>query len=381
MTTIAAIDDDPVSLQLVSTFIHKLGHQVYTFLDGQEFLDQLHQGHIPDIVLTDLYMPSLSGLELLGKVHKQHASIPVIVMTGTRDFFSTVNALNGGAYGYLLKPILYEEMKNVLDRAGQEQLLQHQLLNQHQRLENAQRKAELATLAAGIAHEINNPNCTIAGNMEFAIKMWKMLDEHLAITDVAENAEQLRYARNEFPKLLDAVLSGSNRIQQIIKSMAVAQPNPIEKGGRANFRAGIEQARRTLGTKLRGFSVVTKDMAAGLSFANMQEDQLEQIMVSLLAFGAQTAHRPEDGVPTIMIQLSEGAKHTLIVELIGPDENVNEEILAVLEQGFSSNPPAGKETLLNLYIAHLLLGRCNGKLEAERRDKGEFALRAILPAS
>jgi DNA-binding NtrC family response regulator len=101
---LVAIDDTPASLELLSEALHQDGLTIFTATDPEEGLDLIFQEH-PQIVLLDLVMPKLSGLEVLERVVEFDASIDVILMTAHYTTETAVEAIQKGASDYLNKPI------------------------------------------------------------------------------------------------------------------------------------------------------------------------------------------------------------------------------------------------------------------------------------
>jgi len=118
------IDDNPGSLELLSTALAQPGLEILTASDPEEGLELVHR-HRPQIVLTDLVMPHLSGLEVLERIVEFDPSIDVILMTAHYATESAVEAIKKGATDYLNKPIsiatLRERVGKLLDEARRRQ--------------------------------------------------------------------------------------------------------------------------------------------------------------------------------------------------------------------------------------------------------------------
>jgi DNA-binding response OmpR family regulator len=98
------IDDDPAIIQLLSSFfeVDKDGYLVDSALSGETGLAAL-TAHRPDVVLLDISMPGMSGLEVLKRIRLIDASIPVIMVTAA-PHQATSEALRNGAFAYIPKP-------------------------------------------------------------------------------------------------------------------------------------------------------------------------------------------------------------------------------------------------------------------------------------
>ncbi len=101
---LVAIDDTPASLELVSEALQQEGLAIFTATDPEEGLDLIFQEH-PHIVLVDLVMPKMSGLDVLDRVVEFDPAIDVILMTAHYTTETAVEAIQKGASDYLNKPI------------------------------------------------------------------------------------------------------------------------------------------------------------------------------------------------------------------------------------------------------------------------------------
>ncbi len=109
-------DDEPNLCQVVSTVLRKEGYEVIVSKDGEEALAAL-EVHRVDLLLTDVIMRKVSGIELLRHVRDTHPEIPVVMMTAYGTIKTAVDAIKLGAFNYLAKPFDMEEMKEVVRAA------------------------------------------------------------------------------------------------------------------------------------------------------------------------------------------------------------------------------------------------------------------------
>ncbi|MDQ7032389.1 MAG: sigma-54 dependent transcriptional regulator [Desulfonauticus sp.] len=131
--TILIIDDERIALKNLSYFLEKEGYQVISFQSPQKALKYLETSE-PDLVITDLKMPDISGLQLLKKTKELHPLTEVIVITGYATINTAVAAMKEGAYYYLEKPYKLEKIRKIVQEA---------LLKRHLVLENQRLKQEL----------------------------------------------------------------------------------------------------------------------------------------------------------------------------------------------------------------------------------------------
>ena len=126
---ILVVDDAPHILQLVSRFLRSAGYEVETALDGLIALNRLSAKPFA-LVLSDLKMPNMDGLDLLREVKERYPDTMFVLMTGYATMDSAVSVLRYGAYDYLTKPLDLHDLHSTVQRA-----LEHQsLVIQNKRL-------------------------------------------------------------------------------------------------------------------------------------------------------------------------------------------------------------------------------------------------------
>lgn len=117
-THVLVADDDPTSLGFFARLLTVSGYRVTTVQDGQAAHDRLSQGDI-DVVLSDIGMPGLNGIQLLQAVGASESAPPVVLVTGNPQLETAVQALNGRAVAYLNKPVDMEVLLDSIARAAQ----------------------------------------------------------------------------------------------------------------------------------------------------------------------------------------------------------------------------------------------------------------------
>jgi DNA-binding NtrC family response regulator len=113
---ILVADDDPSSLQGLRVLLANWGYEVETASDGLIALQKISAAE-PKAVITDVVMPVMNGLELLGALRIERPGMPVIVLTGQGGLDTLLRATQQGAYAYLLKPVDVGRLKRVLASA------------------------------------------------------------------------------------------------------------------------------------------------------------------------------------------------------------------------------------------------------------------------
>lgn len=113
---ILVVDDEQDVRETLATVLENLDYEPYLAADGEEALDVIRQKPI-DIILSDLYMPGMNGIELLKRVKSEKKSIIFLMITAHPTIETAVDAIKKGAYDYLTKPFHIEEVRIKLSRA------------------------------------------------------------------------------------------------------------------------------------------------------------------------------------------------------------------------------------------------------------------------
>jgi two-component system response regulator HydG len=112
---ILVVDDEPAARSGLARILTGEGYAVKTAADAHEALEHARRGSF-DAVITDLRMPGMSGIELIGELREVHAGIPVVVATAFGDVNSAVQAMRAGADDYITKPVDLDALELILQR-------------------------------------------------------------------------------------------------------------------------------------------------------------------------------------------------------------------------------------------------------------------------
>jgi two-component system, NtrC family, response regulator len=118
MHSILVVDDEPNYLVVLSELLKDEGFEVFTAVDGTAGLKIIEAVDL-DIVVTDMQMPGMNGLQLLNKVKEKNPDLPVVVITAFAEVDKAVQAMQAGAFNYLAKPFSNDELIITLKKAAQ----------------------------------------------------------------------------------------------------------------------------------------------------------------------------------------------------------------------------------------------------------------------
>ena len=110
---IAVVEDDPTTAERLRSCLEGLGYRGKLFKNGENFLAGLESA-VPDLLVTDLKLPGLDGLEILRRVKASHPAVEVVVITGHGSIETAIEAIKAGAFHFLAKPFRLEEFRSLV---------------------------------------------------------------------------------------------------------------------------------------------------------------------------------------------------------------------------------------------------------------------------
>jgi len=131
MARILIIDDDPAMVSVISEICHERGHQTLAFNSGQKAIENLAT-NAPQLVITDLKMDKVGGLEILRECREVLPQTPVILITAYAKVDTALEAMKLGAYDYITKPFKVDELQLTIQRALDHQSDRREIRNLRQ---------------------------------------------------------------------------------------------------------------------------------------------------------------------------------------------------------------------------------------------------------
>ncbi len=116
MANILLVEDSPVDSHLVKSLLEKSGWSVDHAADGQLAVDYLKTNPLPEVIVTDMVMPNMDGLELVRRVRKTHAGLPIVLITNYGSEAIAIEALRIGATNYSPKTSLSQDLTSTVRR-------------------------------------------------------------------------------------------------------------------------------------------------------------------------------------------------------------------------------------------------------------------------
>ena len=176
--TILVIDDE-LGPRMSIEMIFQKTHRVLSATGGDEGLKLLHD-HEVDVVILDIRMPNLSGIEILENIKQTHPLIPVIMLTGYGTLATAQKAVRLGAFDYISKPFDIHVLKKVVSSALDKKRLEFRAQKNIEELsslnntltlelENSARLADMGKVSASYIHELKNPMTAINGYVQLLL--------------------------------------------------------------------------------------------------------------------------------------------------------------------------------------------------------------------
>lgn len=170
---ILVVDDEESIRELCQRYLLREGFQVTAVDNGEKALEEIYNNKF-SLVISDIKMPGIGGLELLKKIKDYNPNLDVIIITGYPAVETAVQTLKNGAYDYILKPIDFDEFKIVVKRCIYQQKLKQELDVEktirrelriaYRNLKKAEKMKE--KFLATISHELKTPLTAIIGYTE-----------------------------------------------------------------------------------------------------------------------------------------------------------------------------------------------------------------------
>ena len=308
-------------------------------------------------VLSDNSLPQFDAHGVLRVVKELGVDIPVLVVSGTLEEEAAVSLLRAGAQDFLLKdrlarlaPALLREVREAALRAEQRQMREQLMIND--------RMASIGVLAAGVAHEINNPLGVLLGTLELMTSMLEQPDTYGAMVDMGLSHE----ARPRFSTFLADATEAAERIRNIARDIttfsrsdAHSQPSVV------SLARVVESSLRMARPQIRHRARVVEDMEA-LEPVLANEGRIGQLFLNLLVNAAQAI--PEGDYDQHEIRITGRMRGEAIAEVTISDTGcgIAGENLTRIFDPFFTTKPAGVGTGLGLPICKRIMAEIGGDL-------------------
>lgn len=362
-----------------------------------------------ELVLTDIIMPGLSGIELLRKIIESYPETTVIVVSGVDRPQRALDAMRLGAFDYLIKPCENDVLRLTVERALERrslllnakqykrdlELRNEELVRGKAQLERLQaqivqneKMASLGQLAAGVAHEINNPIGFVYSNLDFLegyvgdlIRLLELYDTtelpvHAAAA-VAEFKRQIGYenAITDLRSVIDDCREGAERVRDIVQNLRTFSRLDEAEFKKTDIHEGIESTIRILSRYFSGGNIRLVRDYGELPDVDLYSKELNQVWMNLLVNAAQ-AVGVADG--EVRIETRSGETH-VTVAISDTGGGIEKEHLTRIFDPFYTTKPVGEGTGLGLSISFGIVERHGGRISVESTSGRGTTFTVMLP--
>ncbi len=282
---ILLVDDDPSLLQaLVRTLDLRLpGLHVDTALSAHDALSQIHTQHY-DAIVSDIKMPGMDGLGLLAQIQELQPATPTMLITGHGDHDIAIQALRGGAYDYIQKPIERDAFVAALQRAVQTCQLRRQVEEQRRILEQHARTLE--RLVQQRTHELVEANTTkdkVIGLVTQELKqpLQRLKDIAQFLHQKLEGTDSPAVVQQGFPEIEQSVARIDNLLHELLTTSNIEPRMFILHRQRMNL---LELCQRSLEEYTANNKAELTCEYIGLSVeVEMDVEQIHHVILTLLS--------------------------------------------------------------------------------------------------
>lgn len=385
--SILIVDDEPDILgSLYDTFIGD--YEVYKASSAVEAIAVLKEKTI-DLVLTDQRMPGMSGSELLANVDANYPNMGKILLTGYSDISSTIEAINkGNVDKYLTKPWDNDQIRRIVMEVLQVRM-QRMVADRNSvetQLVQSAKMAAIGELAAGVAHEINNPVGFIHSNMgnlrKFFQKISALIEFYDTLPlppDVLEEIQKIKtdinydYLKTRIAEMIERSIVGAERIQKIILDLRSFSRKESLEAAEADINEAIDTTSRFLTYEYKERINISKDFGT-LPKVVCNIGKLNQVFLNILANACQAI---EDTGEVRIKTLSEGDK--VRIELSDTGSGIPKDKINKIFETFYTTKPVGKGTGLGLSISLSIIKQHKGTISVQSEPGKGTTFTIILP--
>lgn len=364
---VLVVDDELSVATTVKAIMQLDGNEVTAVTNGKEALELLRK-HEFDVVLTDLRLDDLDGIEVLRETQRLWPDTVAIMLTGYASLESAVAALRNGAYDYLIKPTDVNELRATIGRALERRQLRRRLVELEQ-LDKL--KTQFLSMAS---HELRTPLTAVSGFMQIARRRISRLigasDVPASWRDDAQKADETLEMANrqskKLARLIDELLDVS-RLQQGRVEMRLAEIDLADVVRDVAERMRLLSQSHEIETKIEGTAPIVAD-----------RDRIEQVLEDLV--GNAVKYTPGSGRIEMSLHVN-GANAIVSVR----DEGIGiapGEVEKIFDLFYRSPDPRANHVGglgLGLYVSREIVSRHHGRLWAERNADAGATFHMTLP--
>ena len=396
------VEDSLVMRRLLRSSLQKWQYEVTEAEDGAQAWELFRHEHFP-LVLTDWLMPEMDGLELTRRIRECElpSYVYIILLTAKSEKEDLVTAMDAGADDFLAKPFDSDELR-VRMREGQRIIeLELKLAEQYRQLRMTQaalvqseKLASLGQLAAGMAHEINNPVAYVTNNLAVlnrdvrsvieVLRAYRRGADVLAQADprlAAEVAEleaagDLAWIEENLPHLFAASLKGLERVRNIVQNLREFARLDAAELDELDLNAALASTLEILARDVEEKQLVVRTNFGQLPLVVCRPGKIHQVFHNLLLNAIQASQ------PGGIIELRTATdRDQALVEVQDHGSGIAPEHKPRLFEPFFTTKAVGRGAGLGLAICYGIIRDHSGAIEVDSQLGRGSVFRVRLPLS
>ncbi|MCD6525684.1 MAG: response regulator [Desulfuromonas sp.] len=388
------VDDNATNLD---TLLATLGdrYDLRVAVDGKTAINLIDDGYLPDLILLDVMMPEMDGYEVCRhlKAKKETCDIPVIFLSALDSNNDEAKGLELGAVDYITKPFFpaivcqrintHLELKHhrdklqnlVVDKTDQLTTAYNDLKKVHDQMVQQEKMASLGQLAAGVAHEINNPAGFVSSNIvslekyvgrlsEWALFVEQILPsvdnpEIVSLLQEKKRTLKLDYILEDVKDLISESKDGIERIAAIVRNMKSFCRAEGDTFKSLNVHDCLDSALSIAHNEIKYKATVKREYAE-LPPIHVLPQQLGQVFVNLLVNAAQAIEQQG----TITVRTTH-ENEWAVVKICDTGSGITPEHLQRLFEPFFTTKEVGRGTGLGLSICADIIQKHQGTITVD----------------
>jgi signal transduction histidine kinase len=330
-----------------------------------------------DVIVSDHTLPDFGGMQALADLAATGRDIPFILISGSIGEDVAVRAMKAGAQDYVLKgdltrlPVAIErEVRDAAERAERSRM--------RERLVVSERMASAGMLAAGVAHEINNPLAIAVANADFVAEAVGRL--RLAAAGGAGRVAGSGGFLAEVEQPLNDAREALERIRDIVRDVKLFSRPEDQTATPVDVQRVLDSSVRMAWNEIRHRARLVKEYG-DVPHVLANESRLGQVLLNLLINAAQAIPEGHADRDEIRLTTKTGAGGRVIVEVADTGCGIPRENLTRIFDPFFTTKPIGVGTGLGLAICHGIVKELGGRLDVDSEVGKGTVFRIELPAA
>lgn len=387
----------------------------------------------PDIILSDYKLPGFNGTDALEFVRREHPDLPVIMVTGALSDIEAVELIGAGAKDYVLKDRLarlapavqralsmaeeerarklaetalrksHDELEQrVCERTAEltavnaalqsekqmQEILIRKLAEAHSQLLQSEKLASIGELAAGVAHEINNPVGFVNSNLGV---LQRYVGDLLAVLSSYEKCEgemsadtrcalaemkrqiEIDYLRKDVEKLLSESMAGMLRVKRIVQDLTDFAHVDESEIQWSNLEHGLDSTLNIVWQEINSKAEIVKEYA-GIPKVECMPAQINQVFMNILLNAMQAI----EGDGRITIRTGQNGEE-IWVEVEDNGKGIMPEHMDHIFDPFFTTKPAGTGTGLGLSVSYSIIKKHGGRIEVKSSPGKGSVFKVVIP--